>query len=134
MVSATTCSKMDAFVQKYTNKLSEKSEESPNNECRLWTGTVSHSKLYGVINFKHPFKHKWQQMKVHRFCYMLFTGNFDISQYLDCSHICHNNMCINPSHISLEPRHINNNRNVCKDRKVCMSHGQYQDCRIDLTL
>ena len=73
-------------------------------------------------------------MKVHRFSYMLFFGNFDIPAELDCSHICHNNTCINPSHISLEPRHINNNREVCKDRNVCMTHRQYRDCRLDLKL
>ena len=121
-------------MQKYKTKLLEKSEQSTNSECRLWTSTLSHSKLYGVINFKHPLKQKWQQIKVQRLSYMIFTENFDLPPELDCSHICHNNHCINPLHISLEPRHINNNRKVCKERNVCMTHEPYRQCRIDLIL
>ncbi len=36
------------------------------------------------------------------------------------SHLCHNTMCINKDHLSLEPIAVNNERKKCK--KYCLGH------------
>ena len=119
---------MDAFFNKYREKLILKSIER--NDCRIWIGTKSADKQYGVINYKCPIHHVWKQTKVHRLAYMIFNGNLLITPDLDCSHLCHNSLCINPYHISLEPHYVNNNRKVCLDRGICMTHLQYRDCML----
>ena len=47
---------------------------------------------------------------------------------------CHNCLCVNSSHISLEPHPINNNRQYCKSSNQCYGHGEYSDCLLQLKL
>lgn len=44
----------------------------------------------------------------HRFLYMLHTNTLHIPHDKQISHICHNSLCINPLHLSLEEAHVNN--------------------------
>jgi hypothetical protein len=46
----------------------------------------------------------------------------------DVSHLCHRKWCINPGHLSLEPRGINNQRRQCYNERKCFKHGVYEDC------
>jgi len=42
---------------------------------------------------------------------------------LPCSHLCHNGLCVNPSHIVFELDMYNNQRKICKGRKEgCIGH------------
>lgn len=66
----------------------------------------------------------------HRFMYMLHTNTLHIPHDKQISHICHNSLCINPLHLSLEEAHVNNERQLCKNLvpKVCLKHAGYPDC------
>lgn len=45
------------------------------------------------------------------------------------SHLCHVGRCVRPSHLDIEPMHINNERNICKLRGTCEGrHPSYRRC------
>ena len=41
-------------------------------------------------------------MHAHRMAVVISEGSFAIDKNLDASHLCHNALCINRQHISLE--------------------------------
>ena len=112
---------------KYSTKLAENSIEAPNTTCLLWTGTTRResSKIYGVINVL--IGGRWRVMHVHRVAYYCREHNI-VSSSLDISHLCHNALCIRGEHLSAEPHHVNNNRQVCLSKGECMGHRPYADC------
>ena len=117
-------------------KLLQMSLISPNGQCHLWSGTTKTKKNleYGVLNLKLA-PGRWRLYYVHRLAYMAHNDNFDISAAWDCSHLCHNTLCINAQHISLEKHSTNNNRQGCKAKGMCSGHGLgVADCRLDLIL
>ena len=125
-----------AFVGKYSQKLTENSNLAPNNECILWHGTLKSGKTpqYGIIHIK--FDGAWKTVLVHRLQYMLnmHMHYLDLDSDMDVSHRCHNSLCINPAHLSYEPRFINNNRMSCKGRRVCAGHAEYLPCLLDFIM
>lgn len=66
----------------------------------------------------------------HRFVYMLYTRNFDLPPDMQVSHRCHNKRCVNPEHLSVEPGHVNHDRQICRGifPVRCRTHSPYQDC------
>ena len=102
---------MEGFFEKYKTKLLDKSHLSPNGQCLLWSGTTKKSG-YGVINFKCPLSGKWKSMNVHRFTFMIFSATLDIGT-MDISHLCHNTLCIQSCHLSMEPHTVNCDRVRC---------------------
>ena len=56
----------------------------------------------------------WKSMYVHRLALLKDPSNLGLQEMLhlrcDASHLCHNTLYINPSHISLEPHWLNNGR------------------------
>ena len=54
---------------------------------------------------------------------------------METSHLCHIKNCVNPAHIAIEPRHINNNRIHCSRERndvgnasYCVGHGACSPC------
>lgn len=126
---------MEAFFQKYTDKLIGNSVLAENGQCRLWIDpSVLHK--YGNVCYKHPGSGRWVSFcRPMRLSFMIYSRNVNLPRGFDCSHLCHNCRCINPQHISLEPHYINNHRLKCKNLGRCTKdHASYPDCRLDLTI
>ena len=90
------------------------------------------TRLYSVYSVRFPWDRKKRTLYGHRFAYMLHTEKFDLSEEFDVSHLCHQKRCINPEHLSFEPPHINQDRQVCRGTHPtrCRKHKPYQDCLI----
>lgn len=123
-----------AFVEKYSEKLNEKSVCGGNTVCQLWTGTRKRSKygFYGVIRIY--ILGNYKTVTVHRISYSINMNVYPLPQDLDVSHLCHNPLCINIDHLSLEPHYINNNRQCCIRANRCLGHGEYSNCLLNLRL
>ena len=117
------------FFAKYSDKLLAKSKLSINGQCRLWQGGTN-ADGYGVIQIQ--VKAKWKKITCHRLAYIVHH-QVDLSDTpLDVSHLCHNHLCVTPTHLSLEPHPVNNNRQACISAGQCMGHKQYPDCMFPL--
>lgn len=84
---------------------------------------------YGRVKITFPDGSK-KVLLAHRFMYMLHTNTIHIPHDKHVSHTCHNSLCINPLHLSLEEAYVNNERQLCKHLvpKVCLKHAGYPDC------
>ncbi|PJE77853.1 hypothetical protein CI610_03218 [invertebrate metagenome] len=126
---------MEDFYELYKWKLSENSVICPENgTCRLWTGPLTKTGKYGIISFKDPVDSKWKKKHAHRLAVIVHFQNLGLSSDLDCSHLCHNSLCINVDHISLEPHFINNNRQYCLNSNICHGHVGFRDCLLNLKI
>jgi len=48
---------------------------------------------------------------------------------LEVSHLCHQRLCVNADHLSLEPRSVNLERMHCKGQQLChLCHEGYPKC------
>ena len=125
---------MEAFYEVEKEKFFCRTVTSGNGDCILWTGPLTSDRRYGFVSYMDPHLQKRKKKKAHRFCVMLHNNDLDLDSALDCSHLCHNNLCVNRHHLSMEPRHINNNRIDCKNEGTCQGHNGYSDCMLHLTL
>ena len=116
------------YLEKMQQKLASKSEINGPLGCVEWRGGCSG--LYGVIRFKFFGSPVSKIIRVHRLQYMISSKNFDLSPEMDVSHVCHNNLCISPNHLSYESHRINMEREQCKHKipKHCQGHPGYPDC------
>ena len=120
------------WVVRVAAAIKKKSRNRPGSECQIWTGYKRKCKGqrgggYGIMNVRMPDSDSRTTMRVHRLAYIVHTGKF-IPQELDVSHLCHNSLCVNVHHLSLEPHCINNARKFCRKHKACQGHGEYGDC------
>ena len=125
---------MEGFFEKYKQKINENCVSASNDNCKLWTGAKTKDSKYGVICFKHPELLKWKTMHVHRLSRMIYEENIAVSNHLDASHLCHNSLCVEPSHIIFEHHGINCQRLTCATFKKCTGHVNNPDCLVDLML
>ena len=51
------------------------------------------------------------------------VATLQVDKTLECSHLCHNKMCINVKHLVLENKNENLSRKVCLRRKACQGHA-----------
>ena len=124
---------MAAQFQNFHQRLVENSVLAPNNECLLWTGPKRGH--YGSFNYLDKGENKWRQKTAHRMSYIVYVAlDMQLTSELDCSHLCHNTLCVNSKHICLEPRYVNNYRKTCKSSNVCSGHGDYPNCLLDLVM
>ncbi len=71
--------------------------------CWEWQG-AQNGKGYGV------FGNGGQQVYVHRFAYEYFKG--EIPQTLEIDHLCRNRRCVNPDHLEVVTRQVNQLRGM----------------------
>jgi uncharacterized protein (DUF433 family) len=84
------------------------------NGCHLWTGHTLNG--YGKLRFK------GDRIYTHRAAYQLAHG--DLTNELCVCHTCDNPICINPEHLFLGSRAINNADKVAKNRQAKgVNHG-----------
>ena len=112
--------KMDVRRLEIIEKLNYKSRVSDNGQCIMWTGCCKARRVrYGVmcINVSLHGPGVWRCVAVHRLALMKTPTNFSLNDVLNAqggaSHLCHNALCINAAHISLEPHWVNNKRWLC---------------------
>ena len=123
---------MASIFQKCHEKLQANTILAQNNICMLWSGPQMNNK-YGAFNYFDGVK--WCRKTAHRMAYIVYIAcDFLIPNILDCSHLCHNVLCINSDHIVLEPRYINNSRKCCVSSNICTGHGDFPNCRLDLQI
>lgn len=93
--------------------------------------------IYGIVDKRiGGYRHR---IYAHRLSLMIHMQTLDLNRTceysgLPCevSHLCHNALCINPLHLSLEPKVTNNSRKQCLNEKKCFGHGNYRACLLDL--
>ena len=59
------------------------------------------------------------------------VSTLEIDRELECSHLCHNKLCINTDHLVLESKSLNISRNICSRRRQCQG-GHEPACKADL--
>lgn len=126
---------MEDFLKLYQGKVFENSTVSQENGlCRIWTGSLTKNRKYGLISFKDPVDLKWKKKHAHRLAVVVFLKDLNLKSDADCSHLCHNSLCVNTDHISVEPHYINNNRQYCLNSGVCHGHLGFRECMLDLKI
>ena len=122
---------MDAFWLESQNLIDRKSLKNQGQlSCTLWQGTPDKDG-YGKQQVKWPDGSRSTE-KAHRLSYMIskkLTRNevprmSPLDAVLDCSHLCHDKLCVNPQHLILEPRHVNMDRKRCAREGFCMQSHQ----------
>ena len=129
---------MDAYTKdKYKKLLENGSKLAPNSECLIWQGYCKTHRggRYGRINVKLVAGGRWQVLPVHRLAKFIELSVCEVQEGLEASHLCHNSLCVKPSHIHFESHAINNNRRFCKNLKYCTGHGPgVPECMLHLYL
>ena len=91
------------------------------NGCHRWSGKSSEDyicKHFKLIN-KETHLEENSKIGIHRVICFLKYKETPIKGKTDCSHICHRSWCLNPDHLSLELRLVNNQRKACNKKKEC---------------
>jgi hypothetical protein len=135
---------MNGIIDKISKRLyhySTAAKNHPTDQCILWTGARQVSRrqkndVYGVMSVKWPGMRKSKTEYVHRVSYILVNLRkfHDFHPKLNISHLCHNNLCINPSHLSHEPGPVNKKRQICVNTNSCTSHDNYPKCMLHLRI
>ena len=85
------------------------------------------------MSIKLPNAEKRTKINVARLSKILNKACVDIGTG-DASHLCHNSLCVNSSHINIEPRTINNQRKICVSINKCIGHTDNPECLLHLKL
>lgn len=121
----------DSLACQLLEKIMKKTIQSETKNCILYTGR--HDKYgYGVIDVKFPGMSRYNPMQVHRLRYLIHVHLLKLtpSDY-HVSHLCHTKNCLNVTHLSFEPPHVNNSRQNCNGENRCtQKHAPYADCLI----
>mgnify|MGYP001798345420 FL=1 len=114
---------------KWYGLLMAQTEAGTPGGCVVWTGCISPSTGYGAITVQWPGTPRNQRtMGVHRLMVMCALHTTELSAGHHASHLCHNKLCINPAHLSLEPQWVNNQRGNCIRQHRCLGHAGYPNC------
>lgn len=122
---------MEDVFNKLRIKLEAKSERVGGlGGCVLWKGRVGRNG-YGYIRVLWPDEGSKLE-RVHRVALMvemrLMRSQFPGGN-LEVSHLCHEKLCVNPMHLSLEPHATNQERIHCMQQGVCSgAHHPHPRC------
>ena len=117
---------MEDFFKDLEAKLRKKSRILGNHwGCIVWEG-YAEKNGYGIQMVKWPDKgikkeraHRVAYMIKHKLCANDMPKLDENSNPLECSHLCHNKLCVNPDHITLENHATNQERIHCKGQGHC---------------
>ncbi|VDI29238.1 Hypothetical predicted protein [Mytilus galloprovincialis] len=119
---------MDAFWDNIGLKYFKKTEVMGNGKgCVEWVGAKKGKSGYGIQVVKWPGGEEKRET-AHRLAYMIKhrLTRYDMPQIdennnkVECSHICHQTLCVNPEHILIEPHAINQDRLHCKNQGIAL--------------
>jgi hypothetical protein len=96
----------------------------PYPSCHMWKGRI-HTNGYGTLRV--TIRGSRYRVTAHRLMYYLFNCS-PLDPDMHVSHLCHHKLCINLSHLSLEPGRINNKRRKCVTKHICQGHAGYARC------
>lgn len=125
---------MDEFFIKYREKVRSGFVFSLNGQCRIWIGVRSSNNKYGVVCYKYLVKNKWVIMYVYRFSVMLYYGYYELDVFIVVLYLCYNRLCVVSEYIILELYGINNQRQICRVRGICLGYFSYLFCRFDFVI
>ena len=92
----------------------------------MWTGSCKDQRVrYGVMCINVSLHGSVSKcVSVHRLALLKAPKNLSLQDVLNsqgnASHLCHNTLCIISTHISLEPQWLNNNRQQCIRKGICL--------------
>lgn len=117
---------MEDFFKDLEDKFSKKSRVLGNNlGCIVWVG-YAEKNGYGIqrvrwpnVGLKKERSHRVAYMIRHKICANDMPKLDQNDNPLECSHLCHNKLCVNPDHISLEDHATNQERIHCKGQGHC---------------
>lgn len=94
-------------------KILNRRQVSGPHGCWLWSGC--RRKGYGASRIP-----RGPVIDVHIISFFLFGGK--LSDGKEVSHLCHEKLCFNPDHLTLESRMLNSSRNLCYTGQTCWHH------------
>ena len=108
-------------------KFQSKLVHTDNNEtgCHLWVGSRDR---YGYGIFRMTFRDRRLGLPAHRVAYFIYRDFRRLHRAYHVSHLCHNKLCVNVSHMSLETQKVNKNREGCLLQGSCNGHRGYNRC------
>ena len=77
---------------------------------------------YGWVSYKCG-KKRYQEY-AHRLAFMKKKNLQQLGKNGEVSHLCHNSLCVQESHLVFEPKTVNNNRQRCVKQGKCTGHGK----------
>jgi len=111
------------------DRLLDQCLKSPDSDCLVWTGCTTNGNRphYDRIWVKMPSDETGRSYLAHRvavMCHLRFAlGRNDL-----VSHLCGHSLCVNASHLTIEPLSTNIDRRTCYQFKKCNGHGPAPDC------
>ena len=119
-------------ILKYTARIEKETQLAPNGQGIMWTGCTTKGRgecLYGKIYGKFLLRdrYKWQAFRVQRLAYMMHV-RAEIPENMHCSHRCHDSLCVNVKHLTIEPAFVNSNRWSCATARKCFGHCEALSC------
>ena len=127
----------DVWCSDVASKLAVHSRREVGRGCLMWNGAIKRSKPtaqpYGLLRVRTaPVRIGVTARKAYRahiLSYVLANpGVRDVLlryKNFDISHLCHRSLCIEASHLSAEPRQVNNSRRSCHIASVCGGHAGF---------
>lgn len=112
---------------KLRRKFCEKVFKCGDDMCHLWAGTVSE---YGYGQLQITIRGKRRKIAAHRLAFFISRGYSHLPLDMHVSHLCHNKLCVNVNHLSLEPANINLGRTSCVRNRRCLGHHGYPNCKL----
>lgn len=107
------------WLEKYRGVLNKTGKTvRDENGCLVWVGHKNREG-YGRVYVKQFWTEKWEGMNAHRLAYMVHYNKTDMPGSIHVSHLCHNSSCIEISHLTAEPAHVNASRKICKNVRYC---------------
>ena len=105
----------------------------PSTGCKIYRFKNEYSNFECTVDDANGEKKKIKNIQAHRFAlyarYRTSVMPVIDGQKLQCSHLCHNEGCVNTEHVRAETSSMNNFRKTCKKNGYCTGHGGgHPDC------
>ena len=116
---------INAFFDRNQGQIDAKTLfDSNETHCNLWLGARTGNGLYGRKQVSLPDGTR-KLMRVSRVIYMIQQRTLNVPTSnedgvtIEMSHLCHNSLCVNPTHLILEEKITNIERKHCFYQGFC---------------